>query len=75
MTNSYHWNKEDYLVSTDPVLLDIDAIHQVLLHSTWAQGIDKKTVQLSVNNSLCFGLYHQKKQIGFARLVTDYVNM
>ncbi|MGP2471187.1 GNAT family N-acetyltransferase [Yersinia sp. 2540 StPb PI] len=72
MIDSCNWYKENYLISTDPSLLDIDAIHHALFRSTWAQGIDRETVKLSVNNSLCFGLYAQEIQIGFARLVTDY---
>jgi GNAT superfamily N-acetyltransferase len=30
-----------------------------------------EVVKKSIANSLCFGLYHHDKQIGFARLVTD----
>jgi N-acetylglutamate synthase-like GNAT family acetyltransferase len=43
-----------------------------LATTSWAQGISLATVQQSIDNSLCFGLYHQRQQIGFARLVTDY---
>ena len=25
----------------------------------------------AIDNSMCFGVYHDKKQIGFARLITD----
>ena len=28
-------------------------------------------VQRSIENSLCFGVYHQEKQVGFARVITD----
>lgn len=66
------WQRADYLVSTDPALLDLDAIHAFLTRSSWAEGIDKETVRQSLTHSLCFGLYHEARQIGFARLVTDY---
>ncbi len=66
------WRRADYLVSTEPSLLDIDAIHAFLTRSSWAEGIDKETVRQSLSHSLCFGLYHGTRQIGFARLVTDY---
>lgn len=66
------WQRADYLVSTDPALLDLDAIHAFLTRSSWAEGIDKETVRQSLAHSLCFGLYHGARQIGFARLVTDY---
>jgi GNAT superfamily N-acetyltransferase len=32
-------------------------------------------VAKSIENSLCFGLFDENKQIGFARVITDYVNL
>lgn len=66
------WCKEDYLITTDAEKQDITAIHRYLTRSTWAAGIDRETVAISVQNSLNFGLFHQGAQIGFARFVTDY---
>lgn len=66
------WQRDTFQISTDNNLLDIDAIHKFLTQSTWAKGINKETVHLAINNSLNFGLYENHKQIGFARLVTDY---
>lgn len=63
---------QDYLISTNKKLLDIAIIHEYLSErSYWAQGIPIKTVQRSIKHSICFGVYAQEKQIGFARLVTD----
>ncbi|EKT62958.1 GNAT family N-acetyltransferase [Providencia burhodogranariea] len=61
-----------YVVTTDPAKMDIIAIHQFLTQSSWAEGIDLDTVELSIRNSLCFGLFAGKQQIGFARIVTDW---
>ena len=36
-------------------------------------GIPFRFVEISIEHSLNFGLYHEEKQIGFARLLTDYV--
>lgn len=64
--------KKGFLISTDNSLLDIDVIHQYLGgESYWAKGITKEKVQRSVDNSMCFGIYYEKKQIGFARVITD----
>lgn len=35
-------------------------------------GRSIEKVQRSIDNSLAFGLYRDEKQIGFARVVTDY---
>ncbi len=59
--------------STDKTRLDIDLIHDYLSkESYWAIGRDIEIVKRSIENSLCFGLYMGDKQIGFARVVTDY---
>lgn len=63
--------KEQYLITTDPQKLDLDAIHAYLSRSFWAEGIPKDTVARSIANSLCFGLFDGAAQVGFARVVTD----
>lgn len=60
-------------ISTDKSLLDLGLIHGFLKNSYWAKEIPLEIVQKSIENSLCFGLYEDQKQIGFARLITDYV--
>ena len=61
-------------VSTDKSLLDIAMIHKFLSESSyWAKGRSLETVKKSIDNSLCFGLYDENlKQLGFARVITDY---
>jgi GNAT superfamily N-acetyltransferase len=58
-------------ISTDPRRFDLDLIHSFLTNSYWAEGIPRDIVQKSIENSLCFGLYDQGKQVGFARVITD----
>jgi GNAT superfamily N-acetyltransferase len=61
-----------FLVSTDPSLLDLALIHGFLSgRSYWAGGIPLEVVRRSVEGSLCFGLYEEGRQVGFARVVTD----
>ena len=65
--------KKGFLISTDKTLLDIMLIHHFLDQlSYWGKGISLETVQTSVQNSLCFGIYQHQKQVGFARVITDY---
>ena len=60
-------------ISTDKQKLDIQIIHNYLSkESYWAKGRSMETVQRSIDNSLCFGVYTENKQVGFARVVTDY---
>ena len=62
-----------FLISTDQSKLDLDVIHEFLSReSYWAAGIPRETVARSIENSLCFGVYDNARQIGFARVVTDF---
>lgn len=64
--------EKGFIFSDDPNKLDVAALHQYLsTESYWAQGIPLETVKTSVENSLCFGIYKDKQQIGFARWITD----
>lgn len=59
-------------VSSDPSRLQIDVIHRYLSEeSYWAQGIPRETVEKSIRNSLCFGVFEDENQVGFARVITD----
>jgi len=67
------WYKEPYKISTDRKRLDEGVIHGYLSsESYWARGRSLEVVQKSIDNSLCFGVYFQDFQVGFARIVSDY---
>ena len=62
----------DYTISTDKSRLDVALIHRFLSQeSYWAQNVPLDVVVRSIDNSLCFGVYHGDQQVGFARVVTD----
>ena len=63
-------------ISTDKALLDVAAIHEFLcFHSAWSNGITLELVQKSIDHSLNFGVYDGNKQIGFARVISDYATI
>lgn len=66
------WRKGDYLISTNRSKIDVDIVHDFLSNSYWAENIPKDIVLKSIENSLCFGVYYQYLQIGFARVVSDF---
>jgi len=63
---------EGFVVSTDPARLDLELIHKVLSESYWAEGIPREVVARSIENSLCFAVYEGRKQVGFARVISDF---
>jgi GNAT superfamily N-acetyltransferase len=63
----------DFTISMDKSRLDIDLIHDYLSNTAyWAAGRSRDTVEKSLANSLCFGVYKGDEQVGFARVVTDF---
>jgi GNAT superfamily N-acetyltransferase len=60
-------------VSTDKKKLEIPFIQDFLKDIYWAAGRTMEEVQTTIDNSFCFGIYLDDKQIGFARVITDYV--
>ncbi|MDF2177959.1 GNAT family N-acetyltransferase [Aliiglaciecola sp. CAU 1673] len=63
--------KGQYLLTDDKNRLDLDAIHQALSNSYWSPGIPKSLVAKAIQHSMCFGVFFEGKQVGFARMITD----
>lgn len=61
------------IVSTDKKKLDVSFIQDFLKDIYWAAGRTIDEVQTTINSSVCFGIYKNDVQIGFARVITDYV--
>jgi len=66
-----NWHKEEFTVTTDKSGMDIPLIHRFLSRSYWAKGIPETTVRKSIEGSVCFGVFHAGRQVGFARVITD----
>jgi GNAT superfamily N-acetyltransferase len=64
--------KGEFVISTDDQRLDLDLVHGFLTQSYWARGIPREVVARSIKNSLCFGVYGDGQQVGFARVISDY---
>ena len=70
--NDEAFEKQGFQISTDKKLLDRELIYNYLdKESYWAQGIPRERVEISIENSLCFGIFHGQEQAGFARVITD----
>ncbi len=65
------WIFKDYLISTDKSLISVESVYDFLSRSFRSSSRTYAEVAKSIENSVCFGLYHQGRQIGFARIVSD----
>ncbi len=63
----------NFLISTDQSKLDLAVIHKFLSETAyWTKGIPFATVEKAIKNSLCFGVFEGTKQIGLARVISDF---
>ena len=60
-------------VSTDKEKLNVPFIQHFLKDIYWAAGRTIDEVQKTIDSSVCFGIYQNDVQIGFGRVITDYV--
>lgn len=68
-------NYENYIISDCAELLQPNSIYHLLKTTYWAKNRTMETVLQSLKTSLCFGVYLDGEQIGFARCVTDYATV
>ena len=72
----FEQRRGEFLISTDKSKLDIETIHKFLVQSYWSPNIPREIVARAIENSFCFGIYFgtpaEEKQIGFARVITDF---
>ena len=59
-------------ISTDKERLDVELIHRFLAEeSYWAKTRSLEQTRTAIEHSLCYGVYEDGRQIGFARVVSD----
>jgi N-acetylglutamate synthase-like GNAT family acetyltransferase len=72
MTELFEAHQGQFTISTDPARLDMDAIVDMLQRAYWASGRPREKTERAFQNSLVFGIYEGGKQIGMARVITDF---
>jgi GNAT superfamily N-acetyltransferase len=65
----------DYRIVTDKSALQPERIHNFLTNSYWVKGIKLTAIEKLISNSDCFGVFCGETQIGFARVISDYVRL
>jgi len=69
--SAFERSQDTFRITTDVAAMDLDAIHAYLTRSYWSEGISKELVAKAMAGSLCFGLLDGRRQVGFARVITD----
>jgi GNAT superfamily N-acetyltransferase len=69
------WVNGTFTITCDPAKMDRAVIAEFLASSYWAKGIPQATVEKSLAHSLCFALLDGDRQVGFARVISDYTTI
>lgn len=72
MSQILETHRDHFTISTDPSRLDIDTICDFLTRAYWANTRPRERTERAIRNSLVFGVYDGEKQIGLARVISDY---
>jgi N-acetylglutamate synthase-like GNAT family acetyltransferase len=68
-------NFEEFTFSSNKDLISIDKICELLGESYWANHRSRETIEKSIKNSTCIGIYFKGNMVGFARIITDNATM
>lgn len=72
MTQIIETHRDQFTISNDTARLDMDAILDFFTRAYWTKGRPRERTERALANSLVFGVYEGAKQIGIARVVSDY---
>ena len=67
-----NWTRDTYSISDEPERLQLEVIVDYLARAYWSNQRPRAVIERSLKHSLCFGVYENETQIGFARVVTDH---
>ena len=71
-TERWEEQRGAYLLSFDKERLQLDRIENFIARqSYWAKNRPLEVIKTSIQHSVCLGIYHHGRQVGFARMVTD----
>ena len=79
--------RSPYIITSDRTKLDLGAIHEAFASPSmwWCTTLSRPDLQRCLDSSLCLGVYYKdtnpsdlkktRRQIGLARIITDYTTM
>jgi GNAT superfamily N-acetyltransferase len=72
METKYERKLDRFELTTDKNRMQLDVIYRFLQKSYWANKRSLEAIKKSIENSIPFGIFVGQRQIGFARVITDY---
>ncbi|WP_415898874.1 GNAT family N-acetyltransferase [Neptuniibacter sp. QD48_11] len=69
------YEKGGFQIYDEREKVQLESVQALLKQSYWANERAIDVIQTSIENSVCFSLFKGEKQIGFARVVTDFASV
>jgi GNAT superfamily N-acetyltransferase len=66
------WKRDEFLITDDRNRVQVDVVADLLAKTYWGHKRPRDVVEKLIPNSLCFSLFRNQEQIGFARVVSDF---
>lgn len=66
------WVRGDYVITNEPPANAAEATFDLLAATYWSSSRSPNVVRKILDHSLCFFLMHDRSQIGFGRVITDF---
>jgi len=67
-----NWKKGAYQLTDDKININFPYVIKTLNKNYWAKGRPKKVILKSIENSVFISMFLKNKQIGYARIVSDF---
>ncbi|WP_430885038.1 GNAT family N-acetyltransferase [Fusibacter sp. JL216-2] len=65
-------NTKEFTIKINQADISVPAVKNLLSQSYWASDRTSESIKSSIENSICYTCYIDKKLVGFGRVVTDY---
>lgn len=69
------WTEGEYRITNDKSLISVDRTYALLSRSYWGNERSRENIRLSMEHSICYGVFAGPRQVGFGRVVTDNVTV
>lgn len=64
--------QDGYIFTNNNTRIKLDEVCNLLKQSHWAKNRPIEIIVKTIETSLCFSIYHNDIQVGFARVISDY---
>lgn len=66
------WHRDEFVISEERSRVQVEVVADLLAKTFWGHRRPREVVEKFIPTSMCFSLFRQQEQIGFARVVTDH---